>query len=290
MVNNKHPYHLVTPSPWPLVTSIAAFAMAVGGTLYMHKVDNGGYTLLIGFFSLLLFMGLWWRDVVRESTFEGHHTKQVQQGLRYGMILFIASEVMFFFAFFWAFFHSSISPAIQIGGIWPPLGIETFNPWEVPLLNTAILVTSGITITWCHKAIVAADRENALYSLAITIGLGLIFTVIQAYEYITAPFSISDSVYGSVFYMATGFHGFHVIVGTLFLIVCLVRLYKYHFTRTHHFGFEAAAWYWHFVDVVWLFLFVTIYWWGGSTSDIVLDENAILEFVLTEIFSEDTPK
>jgi cytochrome c oxidase subunit 3 len=180
------------------------------------------------------------------------------------MILFIVSEVMFFFAFFWAFFHSSLAPTIEIGSVWPPLGIEVLNPWDIPLLNTLILLLSGVTVTWAHHSIVAGERKQAIISLTLTVSLGIIFTIFQALEYIEANFTISDSVYGSTFYMATGFHGFHVLIGTIFLSVCLLRLFYKHFTRQHHFGFEAAAWYWHFVDVVWLFLFITIYWWGGS--------------------------
>lgn len=212
---------------------------------------------------LLLIVYRWFRDIVVESTFEGNHTAKVQTGLRFGMVLFIVSEIMFFFAFFWAFFHSSLSPAVAIGCVWPPMGIETLNPWEVPFLNTLILLSSGVSITWAHRAIIAGNRANTIIGLGITILLGIIFTLCQLFEYITAPFGINDGVYGSVFYMATGFHGFHVFVGTTFLVVCLLRQVFYHFTIEHHFGFEAAAWYWHFVDVVWLFLFTSIYWWGS---------------------------
>jgi cytochrome c oxidase subunit 3 len=180
------------------------------------------------------------------------------------MILFIVSEVMFFFAFFWAFFHSSLAPSIEIGSMWPPKGISVLNPWDIPFLNTIILLSSGASVTWAHHAILAGQRMQGVYSLVVTILLASVFTSLQVMEYMEAPFTISDGIYGSTFYMATGFHGFHVFVGTLFLGVCLVRLYKHHFTQNHHFGFEAAAWYWHFVDVVWLFLFVSIYWWGGA--------------------------
>jgi cytochrome c oxidase subunit 3 len=188
----------------------------------------------------------------------------VQQGLRSGMILFIVSEIMFFVAFFWAFFHSSLAPTVELGAIWPPKGIEVMNPFEIPLLNTVILLSSGAAVTWSHHAILASKRQDAILGLVFTIILAVVFTGLQGLEYVEAPFTISDGVYGSTFFLATGFHGFHVFVGTVFLFVCLIRLYKFHFTRTHHFGFEAAAWYWHFVDVVWLFLYVTIYWWGGA--------------------------
>ena len=246
--NQKHPFHLVDPSPWPLIAASGALAMTFGGVLYMHNYFSGSSLLLIGVAITLYVMFTWWRDIVREGTYEGQHTKDVQIGLRWGMLLFIVSEIMFFFAFFWAFFHSSLSPTFDIGGIWPPEGIEVLNPWEVPLLNTIILLTSGATVTWAHHAIIAGSRKDALIGLFLTVILACIFTSLQGFEYCTAPFSISDSVYGATFYMATGFHGFHVFIGTCFLIVCTIRLTFHHFTREHHFGFEAAAWYWHFVD------------------------------------------
>ena len=258
-----HPYHLVDPSPWPFVASIAALCCTFGGVIYMHAYAGGGFLLQFGFVLILLTIYTWWRDIVRESTFEGHHTAKVQEGLRMGIILFIVSEVIFFFAFFWAFFHSSLVPVFQIGGVWPPEAIETINPWEIPLLNTVLLLSSGASVTWAHHAIVAGGKRSAVIGLIVTIVFAAIFTSLQAFEYVTSPFSISDGIYGSVFYMATGFHGFHVIVGTLFLTVCLIRLNNDHFSQEHHLGFEAAAWYWHFVDVVWLFLFVSLYWWGS---------------------------
>jgi heme/copper-type cytochrome/quinol oxidase subunit 3 len=230
----------------------------------MHNFSGGGWFLLLGFLLLFFVMYTWWRDIIREATFEGQHTEVVQKGLRLGVILFIVSEIMFFFAFFWAFFHSSLAPVATIGGVWPPAAIEIVSPWGIPFLNTVILLTSGATITWSHEAIIHNKRVDALMSLIYTILYAIYFTCLQVFEYFHAGFSISDGIYGSVFYLATGFHGFHVFIGTCFLIVCLFRLYYYHFTSEHHFGFEAAAWYWHFVDVVWLFLFVTIYWWGGA--------------------------
>jgi len=260
----RHPYHLVDPSPWPLFAAFAAFCSVGGGTMYMHGFLNGGGRLSLGIFFILGSILIWWRDVIREATFEGQHTSMVQLGIRYGMILFIASEVMFFFAFFWAFFHSSIAPAPEVGSIWPPKGIEVLGAWEIPFLNTLILLSSGATCTWAHHAIVLGNREQAIISFLYTLLLAFLFTGFQVFEYIGANFGISDSIYGSSFYMATGFHGFHVIIGTCFLSVCLFRLIKHQFSMQHHFGFEAAAWYWHFVDVVWLFLFVAVYWWGGA--------------------------
>ncbi len=260
--NQRHSFHLVDPSPWPIVGAFSAFIMMNGSVMYFHAFRGGNFIMFLGLFLVIFTMIVWWRDVIRESTFEGHHTVAVQTGLRYGMILFIVSEVMFFFAFFWAFFHSSLAPTIEIGSIWPPEGIHPFNPKEVPLLNTIILLSSGATVTWAHHAITTGVRYEGIYALILTLFLAVLFTALQVFEYNEASFTISDGIYGSTFYMATGFHGFHVIIGTLFLSVCLFRLIKYHFTTTHHLGFEAAAWYWHFVDVVWLFLFVSIYWWG----------------------------
>jgi heme/copper-type cytochrome/quinol oxidase subunit 3 len=260
----RHPFHLVDPSPWPLLCSTMVFTMVSGGVMWFHGYSLGGWTLAFGGLGVLFNMYVWWRDIIREASFEGWHTNLVQLGMRYGMMLFICSEVMFFFAFFWAFFHSSLNPTPEIGGVWPPKGIEVLSAWEVPFLNTIILLTSGLSCTWCHHAIVAGRRGEAITGMVITLILAVIFTGLQVFEYLNAGFTISDSVFGSTFYMATGFHGFHVVIGTTFLGVCFLRLLDYHFTKQHHFGFEAAAWYWHFVDVVWLFLFVTIYWWGGQ--------------------------
>jgi heme/copper-type cytochrome/quinol oxidase subunit 3 len=262
-MEKKHLYHLVDESPWPLVTAFSVQGMLLGAVMYMQSIYNGFLVLSLGLISTILCAMFWWRDVIREGTYEGEHTKIVQRGLRIGMILFIVSEVMFFVAFFWAYFHSSLSPAIEIGSIWPPAGINTFNPWQVPFLNTLILLLSGATITWAHHAIIIGDLGEARDGLDCTIALALAFTALQVYEYSEASFSIADGIYGSTFFMATGFHGFHVIIGTTFITVCKYRLDNYHFTREHHVGFEAAAWYWHFVDVVWLFLFTTIYWWGS---------------------------
>jgi len=264
----KQPYHLVEPSPWPIVGAASAGLLAFGAIEAMH---NRTYFLLAaGLVGVLATMALWWRDVVRESRTPGLHSPIVRIGLRYGMILFIASEVMFFVAFFWAFFHYALFPSHLADGVfekatWPPPGVYTFDPWHLPLLNTLILLLSGCTVTWAHHALLEGDRKGLVNGLACTVGLGLAFTAIQAYEYSIAPFRFIDGgVYPSTFFLATGFHGFHVIVGTIFLAVCLFRAMRGHFTAERHFGFEAAAWYWHFVDVVWLFLFVCVYVWGAG--------------------------
>nr|YP_009402836.1 cytochrome c oxidase subunit 3 [Compsopogon caeruleus]ARX96193.1 cytochrome c oxidase subunit 3 [Compsopogon caeruleus] len=244
--NQRFGYHLVDPSPWPFVGATSVFLMAVSAAMYFHGHQNGNYFLLFGFFMLCNVFFMWWKDIVRESTYEGHHTSVVQQGLRYGVILFIISELFFFVAFFWAFFHNSVSPNIELGSIWPPKGITPFNPWKVPFLNTIILLLSACSITWAHHAVVYGMRRQSIYSFFITIFLAILFTVFQGLEYTEAAFCFSDGTYGCTFYMTTGFHGFHVIVGTIFLTICAIRLINYHLTKQHHFGMEAAIWYWRY--------------------------------------------
>lgn len=262
-LTQRHAFHLVDPSIMPLLSSLSALTLTTGSVLYFHGYSFGLQTTLFGFLSILTCMFVWWRDIVREGTLEGAHTNIVQLGLRYGVILFIVSEVMFFFAFFWAFFAASLAPTIEIGNIWPPKGIDVFDPKAIPLLNTLILLCSGATVTFSHHAITAGYKVEAVWGLVLTIFLAVIFTLFQAFEYVSANFTITDGIYGSTFFLATGFHGFHVFIGTCFLAVCLVRLMRDHYTMQHHFGFEAAAFYWHFVDVVWLFLYVAVYYWGG---------------------------
>nr|YP_009642637.1 cytochrome c oxidase subunit III [Pagurus nigrofascia]QCI56242.1 cytochrome oxidase subunit 3 [Pagurus nigrofascia]BBB16251.1 cytochrome oxidase subunit 3 [Pagurus nigrofascia] len=228
--HGMHPYHLVDMSPWPLTGSISAMMLTTGLVKWFHQFNMD--LLILGLLTTVLTMIQWWRDVTREATYQGLHTKIVETGMRWGMILFIVSEVLFFFLIFLGFFSQKI-------------------------------VSSGATVTWAHHAIMEGNHSQSLQSLLITVILGLYFTALQAFEYVEAPFTIADSVFGATFFVATGFHGLHVIVGTSFLMVCLFRLYKCHFSSEHHFGFEAAAWYWHFVDVVWLFLYIFIYWWGG---------------------------
>nr|YP_010010550.1 cytochrome c oxidase subunit III [Crossaster papposus]QOH99556.1 cytochrome c oxidase subunit 3 [Crossaster papposus] len=260
-MTHQHPYHLVDQSPWPLTSAISALMMTAGLILWFHTNNNN--LLLTGFLLLILTIINWWRDIIREATFQGFHTLPVNNGLRWGMILFITSEICFFFAFFWAFFHSSLAPNIEIGTCWPPSGINPINPFLVPLLNTAVLLSSGVTITWAHHSILSNNRPEAIQGLALTVILGIYFTTLQIWEYYDSPFTIADSIYGSTFFVATGFHGLHVLIGTTFLLICFIRLTIFHFSNNHHFGFEAAAWYWHFVDVVWLFLYICIYWWGS---------------------------
>ena len=265
----KHDFHLVDPSPWPALGALAAFATTFGLVLFMHPEMLGGIGELVGIATIFPGIALiaatmiyWWRDVIEEATFQGHHTPVVQLGLRYGMFLFIASEVMSFAAFFWAFFDSSLFPRVD-PAVWPPEGVETFDPWGLPLINTVILVTSSFTVTLAHHALVRGSQKGTVNWLIVTVVLGVAFTALQAFEYAHAPFGFTDGIYSSTFFMATGFHGAHVIIGTTFLLVCLFRAMKGHFKPEQHFGFEAAAWYWHFVDVVWLFLFSCVYIWGG---------------------------
>ncbi|KAB2878280.1 MAG: cytochrome c oxidase subunit 3 [Pseudorhodoplanes sp.] len=267
----QHDYHLVDPSPWPLIGSISALIMAIGAIGWMHKSYAAApLVFAAGAIGVLYTMIGWWRDVINEAEHKGNHTRVVQIHHRYGMILFIASEVMFFVAWFWAYFNTALFPDDIhqiarnefIGGVWPPKGIETFDPWHLPLLNTLILLTSGTTVTWAHHALLEGDRNGLKNGLWLTIILGILFTSIQAYEYSHAAFAFKGNIYGATFFMATGFHGAHVIIGTIFLTVCLARAYAGHFTPTQHLGFEFAAWYWHFVDVVWIFLFACIYVWG----------------------------
>jgi cytochrome c oxidase subunit III len=276
----KHDYHLVDPSPWPAIGSVSTFIMAVGLISWMHHMYAAAPLVFgVGAIGVLYTMLGWWRDVVREAQHDGYHTRVVQISHRYGMILFIASEVMFFVAWFWAYFNTALFPADPhqflrgelIGNVWPPHADQaghfkgTFDPWHLPLLNTLILLTSGTTVTWAHHALLHGDRKGLINGLWLTVILGAAFTCVQAYEYAHAAFTYSGHIYGATFFMATGFHGAHVLIGTTFLIVCLIRAYAGHFTPTQHLGFEFAAWYWHFVDVVWLFLFACIYVWGGGT-------------------------
>lgn len=257
-IYQNHPFHLVTPRPWPIIISFRLINNLISIIRWFHKL-NLSTTLTIP--CTLLCAYQWWRDITREATFIGRHTKIVYTLIRTGIILFIISEVLFFFSFFWAFFHSALSPRIELGQLWPPQGIKPFNPLDIPLINTIILVSSGITITWSHYSIINKNFKERKNRLILTIYIGIYFTFLQLIEYIEAPFTIADSIYGTTFFITTGFHGIHVIIGTLFLFCCFIRINSLHFSRSHHFGFEGAAWYWHFVDVVWLLLYISIYWW-----------------------------
>lgn len=259
MLKKYHPFHIVEVRPWPLLASLGAFCLTRGMIIWIHNKRQ-----MISIIAVLLVRTValsWWKNIFSETRTQGAHTKQVTLGLQIGMLLFITSEVLFFFSFFWAFFHSSISPNIELGQNWPPTQIIPFNPINIPLLNTLLLLSSGVSVTWCHHAILK-DKLSSKERLIITVFLGLTFSRLQAFEYIEAPFSIADSVYGTTFFVSTGFHGTHVLIGTLFLIVRLSRVKNRKTRRYHLTNFECAAWYWHFVDVVWLFLYINVYWWG----------------------------
>ena len=258
-----HPFHLVSPSPWPLYTCVSLLTLTTTGVLTMHGFSNAQYFLYFAFFSLVSSMSFWFRDVISEATYLGNHTLAVQRGLNMGVALFIVSEALFFLAIFWAFFHSALSPTIEMGAHWPPRGIDAVNPFELPLLNTVILLSSGVTVTYAHHSLIQGNRSGALYGLLFTVILAFIFTVFQAVEYTVSGFTISDGTFGSCFYFGTGFHGLHVMIGTAFIAVGLWRLLAYHLTDNHHLGLESSILYWHFVDVVWLFLYISIYYWGS---------------------------
>lgn len=258
-----HPFHLVSPSPWPILTCISLLTLTTSGVLTMHGFYNAEYILTLAFVSLISSMSFWFRDVISEGTYLGNHTLAVQRGLNMGVALFIVSEGLFFLAIFWAFFHSALSPTVELGAQWPPMGIEAINPFELPLLNTVILLSSGVTVTYAHHSLIEGNRRGALYGLVFTVILAIVFTVLQGIEYSVSSFTISDGAFGSCFFFGTGFHGLHVIIGTAFITVGLWRVLAYHLTDNHHLGLESAILYWHFVDVVWLFLFISIYYWGS---------------------------
>ena len=258
-----HPFHLVSPSPWPLYTSISLFTLTTSAVLSFHGFSNAKIFLTLALLLLVLSMSFWFRDIISEGTYLGNHTLAVQRGLNIGVALFIVSEALFFVAIFWTFFHSALAPTVELGAQWPPMGIEAINPFELPLLNTVILLSSGVTVTYAHHSLIQGNRKGALNGLVFTIILAILFTALQGIEYSVSSFTISDGAFGSCFYFGTGFHGLHVMIGTAFLAVGLWRLLAYHLTENHHLGLEAGILYWHFVDVVWLFLFISIYYWGS---------------------------
>ena len=261
MSSFKHPFHIVNNRPWPIHGALAALILTSGIVKWFSTITIN--LIVWSIITLLIITYQWWRDISRESSEQGHHTKKVTEGIRWGIALFILSEVIFFFSFFWAFFHSRLSPTYELGTKWPPTAIITFNPLIIPLLNTTVLLTSGLTVTWAHHRILENNLNQAKKSILLTVILGIYFTLLQAIEYNDAFFTIADSTYGTTFFVSTGFHGLHVIIGSTFLIVSIIRINLKKISINHHFGFEASAWYWHFVDVVWLFLYSVIYWWAS---------------------------
>lgn len=255
------PFHLVEVRPWPLFASIRALAMTFGGIYWWHHKVS--WVLILGLVFNVVISYCWFRDVMKEKM-AGFHKRTVMFGFRFGMILFILSEVMFFFSFFWSYFHNCWGPQLELGYLWPPYGYDfmVIDPFSIPLLKTVVLLSSGASVTWAHHALVSQEYEKALLGLGVTVFLGFYFLMLQGKEYFLRPFSIKRRVYGTVFFMLTGFHGFHVTIGSVLLLVCLLRHWLLHFSNNQHVGFEASAWYWHFVDVVWLFLYFFIYWYG----------------------------
>jgi cytochrome c oxidase subunit 3 len=258
-----HPYHLVSPSCWPLYSSHSLFNVAISIVFVMHGFYSMIILYIISLILLVFSMFSWFFDIITEATFLGNHTLAVQKGLNLGVMMFIVSEALFFMAIFWAFFHSSIAPTVELGAQWPPMGIEPINSLELPLLNTIILLSSGATITYSHHSLIQGNRFGALYGAIATVILALIFTFFQYIEYSVSSFTISDAIFGSCFFFGTGFHGLHVIVGCIFLFLGLLRTIDHHLTDNHHLGYEAAILYWHFVDIVWLFLYISVYYWGA---------------------------
>src|SRR5271154_4988904 len=240
------PYHLVDPSPWPIMTSFSLLITTIGAVLKFQGFN--AICLTIGIITLLSCMILWWKDVITESTFLGHHTLKVQNGIKIGFIIFLFSEVFLFFSLFWAYFHSALAPSVELGSSWPPIGIESINPFGLPLLNTIILLSSGATVTWAHYALIEGNKSSLVISLSLTIILASIFTGFQVFEYYYAPFTFADGIYGNTFYALTGLHAIHVLMGNTFLIIALNRVLANHFTDTHHIGMELGIIYWHFVD------------------------------------------
>nr|YP_009370108.1 cytochrome c oxidase subunit III [Phyllopsora corallina]ARQ15982.1 cytochrome c oxidase subunit III [Phyllopsora corallina] len=258
-----HPFHLVSPSPWPILTCVSLLSLTTSGVLTMHGFSFGQDIFFIALLSVIGSASFWFRDIISEGTYLGNHTLAVQRGLNMGVALFIVSEALFFLAIFWTFFHSALSPAVEMGAQWPPKGIDSINPFELPLLNTILLLASGFLVTYAHHSVIQGKRSGALYGITFTVVLALAFTVLQGVEYTVSSFTLSDSTFGSCFYFGTGFHGLHVIIGTAFIAVGLWRVLAYHFTENHHLGLESSILYWHFVDIVWLFLFISVYYWGS---------------------------
>ena len=260
-----HPYHLVDVSPWPIITSGSLLVLTSGAAMYFNGYLYGEWILLFGLLICLSSAFIWWRDVIRESTYQGEHTSAVERGLKWGIVLFICSEISLFGSFFWSYGHSSLTPSVELGGIWPPLGIEPLNPWTVPSLNAIILLSSGVSATYSHHSILLGGKKGyfgGVLGLSITLILAIIFTILQGFEFYTSSFTISDSIFGSTFYMTAGMHGLHVIIGGLFIYVCLVRIILGHLTNKHHVGLEGALWYWHTVDFIYLLLYTIFYFWG----------------------------
>jgi heme/copper-type cytochrome/quinol oxidase subunit 3 len=261
-LNTLHPFHMVDPSPWPIMAALGAFFFTSGMIACMHNYKVAKHMLPFGILLLFYVIYSWSRDIIREGLDEEKHNSRVKTGLTMGFVLFVVSEVMLFFSFFWAFFYFSSSPVFNSEIAWPPKAVTRASVSGLPLLNTVLLLISGISVTWAHHSSTISDKKNAVLGLSYTIFFAVLFLGVQLYEYKAATFNMSDSVYGSCFYILTGCHGVHVFVGTIGIIVTLIRTFNNNFTTEQHLGLECAIWYWHFVDVVWLLVFIIIYWWG----------------------------
>lgn len=260
---NFTPNHLVKPSPWPLYISFGVFLLALSFTSWMHNYLDAGYLLIFAFIFVVLIFIYWTRDIVREFLYLGVHTLKSKEGINSGFNLFIISEAFFFAGFIYAYFYSALAPTIYLGASWPPVGLEALDPWGIPFLNTLILLTSGSTATYAHNALLSDRRRDGLLGLLLTIILAWAFTGLQVYEYYEASFSLSDSIYGGVFFSTVSLHGAHVVIGTLFLMVAYYRLSKFQFSAKSHIGLETSLLYWHFVDLIWLFVFSFYYIWAA---------------------------
>lgn len=261
MIKINQPYFLLNLRPWPILISFNSFNIIISNIIIINfKINYFSITNLI---IILLIATLWWRDIIRERTFQGNHNFYIINLIKLRIILFIISEIFLFVSFFWNFLHNSLAPSIELGLNWPPKNIQFFNPLLIPILNTIILLASRFTITLSHFYLINNNKTKTLIFLNLTIILSIYFLFLQIIEYNEATFTFSDSIFGSSFYIATGFHGLHVIIGTLFLSLNLLRIIKLHFSFIHHIRFELAAWYWHFIDIIWLFLYITFYWWNN---------------------------
>ena len=267
--HEQQSFHVVTESPWPLLAAVCLCSNMTQTLLFWNWQMFSVWAVSQSVIGCLCVFGHWFYDVVTEATYEGQHTVSVQSGIRSGMLLFILSEVMFFFSFFWAFFHFVLVSPVNVGHVWPPLGILSLDPTALPLVNTILLLSSGVAITWGHRSIEIGHRHQSINALVLTIIYGIFFSIIQLHEYHITIYSLYDSVYGTCFYLLTGFHGLHIVVGTVFLVVCLVRLISYHYTSNHHVGYVCCIWYWHFVDVVWLFLYIIVYIWATPDMEVL---------------------
>nr|AKM70228.1 cytochrome oxidase subunit III [Anoecia fulviabdominalis] len=257
----NQPYFILSLSPWPILMSINTFNFMISNIMLMNFMLNKIFTLNI--ILMLMIAMIWWRDIIRESTFQGNHNFFIMNLIKFSMILFIIFEMFLFISFFWNFLHNSLAPSIELGLNWPPKNIKFFNPTLIPLLNTIILLTSSFTVTLFHFYLLNNNKKKTVKLMIYTIILSMYFIILQGIEYKQATFTFSDSIFGSSFFMATGFHGLHVIIGTIFLILNLIRMTKLHISYIHHISFELAAWYWHFIDIIWLFLYMTFYWWNN---------------------------